>query len=408
MIKKLFRWMVPFLLATLPLTPIFFGEKYYPPFLIALVFFSFTRYGTIKIIKKRKRLLVPYVFAVLVYLMYTIFSPEIISSLKILERQSSLLIIPLVVIGFEWKKNDIKIFFITFLAALLAIAFYSFIEFLLFMQNNADWIEYMGKQNSSKALYLQYKFPHIIKVHPTYWSYLILGAIVMILADLNFKDGRNLKSHLLLWLFFSLNLFLLSARTSILIYVFINCYYLFLLIKKYRRQKWIIYSVLIVLSLGLATMSKLPLFKVKYDAIKNDERSTYWPLAIETIRDNYFLLGEGLGQSNKVVRNYILENGDERINYHAYDLHNQYLRHYVDMGILGFVSLLFLLIGHMLPIKNPLDPVNFISFSFLILFGLALMTESYLIRLKGVVFFSVFSSMISVLNGFLSKQLKFN
>jgi len=402
--KKLFRRVVPFLLAILPIVPIFLGERYYPPFLIALVFCSFAQYGTIEKIKKRKRLLTPYVFAIVVYLIYTLFSPEIVGSLKILERQTSLLIIPLVAIGFDWKKNDIKIFFITFLVALISIAFYSFIKFLLFMQNNAEWIQYMGTQISSKALYLQYKFPHIIEVHPTYWSYLILVAIIMILTDLNFKDGRKLKSHLFLWLFFSLNLFFLSARTSILIYVLIHTYYLFLLSQKYRRQKWIIYTVLIVLSAGVLTLSKLPLLKVKLDTIKNDERSAYWSLAIHTLRDNHFLLGEGLGQSNNVMRNYILKHGDERENYRAYDFHNQYLRHYVDMGILGIFSLFFLLIGHMLPPKNPFNPTNFLSFSFLLLFGLALMTESYLIRLKGIVFFSVFSSITAVWN--ISRQLK--
>ena len=128
--------------------------------------------------------------------------------------------------------------------------------------------------------------------------------------------------------------------------------------------------------------------------VQEDERFYNWKFAVETIKNNYYVLGEGLGQGNELIRRNIINTGDTRIRYTGYDLHNQYLRHYMDMGILGFLSLCILLVYPLFLVRKLTKVDKELYYSFFLLFSLGLMTESYMYRLKGIVFFSVVASIL--------------
>jgi len=385
---------LPFLLGIFPFIGIFIGEKYVP-FLYVLFAFALIFEKNKKInLYSNKKVLFPFLIAIGVFITFTILSPDFKLALKILERQISLLVIPFIIVAAKWNLSRIKIFIKIFISTTFFIGLYSIVKFSSFVINNYDWVKHMAAEKGSLFLYLQYKFPHVIGVHPTYWSYLIVSALIFLLSNKVLKVYQSKVWAILLISFLNINLIILASRMPLLV----NCLVHLLFLGKYIKVDNVSLLKRLSLLFLLVTLffvgSKLPLLSSKLDITKNDERVYHWPTAFKTISDNYFILGEGLGQSNEVLRREVIKNGDERIRYFGYDLHNQYLRQYMDMGILGIISLLILLFYPLILHREKSIFNNEINISFLVLFGLGLLSESFLYRLKGIVFFTVISSFL--------------
>ncbi|MDF4201492.1 hypothetical protein PXD56_00905 [Maribacter sp. SA7] len=394
MIKMIKNGTLPFLLAIFPFIGIFLGEKYVPflyiLFALALIFEKNKKVN----LYSNKKVLFPFLIAIGVFITFTIISPDFKLALKILERQISLLVIPFIIVVSKWNSSRIKIFIKIFISTTFFIGLYSIIKFSWFVVNNIDWAKHMAAEKGSMFLYLQYKFPHIIGVHPTYWSYLIISALIVLLSNKTLKVYKSKVWTIFLISFLNINLIILASRMPLLINLLIHLLFLVKYMKVNNVSLVKRLSLLFLLLTLFFVGAKLPLLSGKLDITKNDERIYHWPTAFKTISDNYFVLGEGLGQSNEVLRREVIKYGDERIRYFGYDLHNQYLRQYMDMGILGIISLLILLFYPFILNSEKVIYKNEINISFLILFGLGLLSESFLYRLKGIVFFTVVSSFL--------------
>jgi len=197
---------------------------------------------------------------------------------------------------------------------------------------------------------------------------------------------------------FNCNLLILSARTPLLINVLIHVWALFLYFRKNTISSRKLISIISLALFGAILFFNIPLLRAKIQFIINDERFFLWPLAFEKIKENHFILGEGLGLGSEIFKNYILKNGDPRTIYHGFDLHNQYLKHWLDMGIFGLTSLLYLLLYPCTKISKLLSSKSFLLLGFTMLFLISLNTESSLYRLNGVVIYSVFSSILLLLS----------
>ena len=80
--------------------------------------------------------------------------------------------------------------------------------------------------------------------------------------------------------------------------------------------------------------------------------------------------------------------GDEKTEgYQMKNFHNQYIQNFAELGVIGFV-LLILILG--LNLKNALKSKDFIHIAFAILMISLFLTESFLWRQRGMVFFALF------------------
>ncbi|MEL7245065.1 MAG: O-antigen ligase family protein [Cyanobacteria bacterium J06573_2] len=398
-VSQIRQFLTPLLLIAVVIYPVFLGNKMVPFFLGGLVFSTILEKSKKRKLKSRLQLLIPFVFTIAVYLVYTLLAPDLLLALKILERQISLILIPLVVVLSDWPRKRISFLCISYVSVICIISLFSILVLYQFNIENSAWIDTITSTPTSKFIYLQYKYPHVLNTHPTYWSYLILVAILIINSVFLKKEGRISWSLGVIWFFLSANLFYLAGRTPIFIYTLTQLFFFFSFFRVFhvKSPKRRIYSLLgFASALLFFTLICTPLFVKKTTISLNDERTEFWPLAITTIKNNYFVLGEGVGQANEVIKKYILENGDEREGYNGYDLHNQYLRHYVEMGILGISSLFLLLYTLLKNVKSCKTHIVFITISVTIMFILSFTTESLLIRLKGIVFFSAISSLLLV------------
>jgi hypothetical protein len=99
-----------------------------------------------------------------------------------------------------------------------------------------------------------------------------------------------------------------------------------------------------------------------------------------------FLKGFGLNASlNKLLekeKQYNLYPG-----YGTFNFHNQYVQNFAELGVIGFLLLILILF---INFKNAFKNKDFLHIAFAILMLSLFLTESFLWRQRGVVFFTVF------------------
>ena len=98
-----------------------------------------------------------------------------------------------------------------------------------------------------------------------------------------------------------------------------------------------------------------------------------------------FWTGYGLNASKEKLlekeKKYNLHEG-----YGTYNFHNQYIQNFAELGVFGFVLLMIMLV---LNVRNAFKSKDFIHFAFAILMISLFLTESFLWRQRGVVFFTI-------------------
>jgi O-antigen ligase len=107
--------------------------------------------------------------------------------------------------------------------------------------------------------------------------------------------------------------------------------------------------------------------------------------------DNIFWRGYGLNASYPKIEakgikyNVYLGKGSSK-GYQKMNFHNQYIQNFAELGVVGFILLLVMLFFN---IKNAIKSKDFVHFTFAILMISLFLTESFLWRQRGVVFFTM-------------------
>lgn len=107
--------------------------------------------------------------------------------------------------------------------------------------------------------------------------------------------------------------------------------------------------------------------------------------------DNAYLTGFGLNASypkiEEKAKQYHLFMGNETTEgYQTKNFHNQYIQIFAELGVFGFILLLLMLINN---VKIAYKSKDFVHFAFAILMISLFLTESFLWRQRGVVYFTM-------------------
>jgi len=219
---------------------------------------------------------------------------------------------------------------------------------------------------------------------------------------------------------------LLSSKNIILVFIFLIIIYVFYYSKtshKMRLRNLIIFFGILILafsfgkikerfqeefrnntenSLSPNVLSKLSngVHNVSIYEAWNNEQFTpndYFPgtafrvyqmrIFFELLNEEpIFLKGFGLNASKKLLlekeKKYNLYNS-----YGTFNFHNQYIQNFAELGVVGFLLLVIMLF---VSLKIAIQNKNFMHFSFTILMISLFLTESFLWRQRGVVFFTTF------------------
>ena len=109
--------------------------------------------------------------------------------------------------------------------------------------------------------------------------------------------------------------------------------------------------------------------------------------------NNIFFTGFGLNASYPKIKekalqyNLYMGTGDNTdTGYQSKNFHNQYVQNFAELGIFGFILLLLMLLMN---VKNAIKSKDFVHFAFAFLMISLFLTESFLWRQRGVVFFTM-------------------
>ena len=116
--------------------------------------------------------------------------------------------------------------------------------------------------------------------------------------------------------------------------------------------------------------------------------------------ENVFFQGLGLNASYKKLEEkglkYNVFKGNETTEgYQKKNFHNQYIQTFAELGLVGFILLILILF---INLKNALKNKDFIHIAFAILMISLFLTESFLWRQRGVVFFTVFYCLFNTIH----------
>ena len=113
---------------------------------------------------------------------------------------------------------------------------------------------------------------------------------------------------------------------------------------------------------------------------------------IELFKENeVFFTGFGLNASypkieEKAKQHNLYLGDDGQDGYQTKNFHNQYVQNFAELGIIGFLLLLAMLI---INVNKAYKSKDFVHFAFSILMISLFLTESFLWRQRGVVFFTI-------------------
>lgn len=330
-----------------------------------------------------------------------------------LEKKLSILILPLVIgTSNHLNKNQIEKLLKCFVFAgtLAMLICFSYALYKYYTSDTKDYFYY-------------HKLGSIIGFHAVYFSF-YLGFSFCIIAFFLFKGASALRCihkvlYSLLMLFTLIFIFMLSSKTIIVsICLIINIF----LIIWIARKKNIIIAItfaIVVNAFALFVLFNLPYTKSRFNEIVNSKldfinqkeyapetvftgasiRFAIYKFSIEILNENQawvFGLGTGDVQDN-LRRKYVKNNlysGNEKlgtVSFTEYNAHNQYLQFLLSIGIVGLV-VFFICLWY--PLAIAYRKKDYLFIALMILFIMFCFTESVLCRHKGVVFFSLFNSLL--------------
>ncbi|MGB3144280.1 MAG: O-antigen ligase family protein [Maribacter sp.] len=252
----------------------------------------------------------------------------------------------------------------------------------------------------------------LVHHEPIYFSIMVGASIFFIFWALLFGAFEQNRILLIVEvLFLLLFLFLLGSRTAIL--ATLACMGI---IGAAKSKKHLIYISFTFALLFLLNYKFNPSFRSRADYVINFStdfdyqndwsyeglalRYMTWNCAVEGIKEN-FLFGTGITESQNYLNDCYRENRYESLLYFSrkngsvFNSHNVYLDIFLKFGLSGIVILIGILVLMLLSaVKNN----NIMLFVLVVFFMINGLTESLLVREKGIVFFSFFFGLFLCFN----------
>jgi O-antigen ligase len=313
-----------------------------------------------------------YLFILVIGLLY---SQDLISAFKVLETNFSFLAIPLILsrlspFNIEVRDKIFQSFLFGVTAASLTCLSFAAYRYIIEPDIQFFFFE---------------TFTEIIKSHPTYLAYYIIFSITVELFNL--YHGKYLQRIVLRYLvifFLFLILILTGGQTAFISMLIVFSFFIlkFLTEKSNKNRKIVVASVVMMLAfMFFATLME----KTNRLSELNDswERANLWKSAIAA--NSNILWGVGTGDYKVALNDYYRTHGMTGYAVESYNAHNQFIQFLFSNGIIGLLSLI-LMIGR--PLFLGLKTNNVLAILCIFPFLIYGITEVFLGRFQGVVFFA--------------------
>lgn len=358
----------------------------------------------IQFISKRSRIIFFPFLALFLWQVATLFyTNDLESGYRNLEGKLSLLIIPIILLTRQVSFVQLVVLFKAYIYAIL------FCTLFLFYNSGLHYLE------SSRFL-TYHDFTAVLGFHAVFYSYYTYLAIVIsaFLLELGVLK-KNERTGLLLLNVLLFVALVISASKNVLIVTTLSVLTLgfYRVIKgkfTLQRAAFILSVVAVVCSSFLISPNiRMRLSELgKFDGIENLQkvqqgekldhedrikfngtslRIFFWVTGIEIVaKNNSQILGLTPGDRRAIINEEYFKNGMNPA-YENFNLHNQFVQTYVEMGVIGLSFYLILLT---VLFSTAIKTKNLLLLIFLSAFVVFQMTESVLERNKGIVFYIFF------------------
>ena len=186
-----------------------FCTKLIPIFIATLFLVWIVKFKSFQNFSLKLKWIWPFLFYFFVFAIALFFSEDTNEGLKILERHISFIVLPFLIYCKRWSKSELDFFGKFYVRIVVLISFFSLASLLYFYLTHIDFVRAMD------STYLQWKLPHLLGFHPTYFGLIIVVANIILLTSLNKSNPIFNKSIFYSALFLSFYLVYLSPRTPI-------------------------------------------------------------------------------------------------------------------------------------------------------------------------------------------------
>ncbi|MFI1772647.1 O-antigen ligase family protein [Thalassobellus citreus] len=323
----------------------FYVLSYFIGLMVLVGLFQFNKLNIQENIYKYKYSFMFFVFLFIWQSLSLIWSSDFSNGIKSIGHRAFFIVAPLLFLLFKKWPSDkiIKIFIISnFLVCL--ICFGNLISF--FVNEKMYFIEKTINKGISLETfsYISYHssvnfFP--FDAHRLYFSFSLLSCLLFI-----FFYNNIIKYQYLLSFIFVFVIFLLQSKISVILLIILLFYKFY---KKFRQSSIkmrvsILFISVVIICIGFY------LSKIRFNHFINEisvvsenregsliERYQYSKCSIELIRESPFF-GYGVGDIDNVIKEKLIKyNYSYLIEKGVYDPHNEFLKSYIGMGVIGFV-----------------------------------------------------------------------
>ena len=346
--------------------------------LILALLFSFTISNSLTNFRKLLARTWDILFYLLLLCIGLIYSEDLDTGFKEIETSLSLIALPFVLLKIpNLSKEQLHKIFFTFAAGLLvACLIYLAHASVLYFRSEDSTAFFSGKLTEV-----------IINSHPTYLAYYLILVITFGINLMYYEEsGISPFVIILILLFLFLMLMLTAGRTAFISVLLIFSFFVLKFITETDKSgiRKLTFGVVIFLLIGLFVANLADTSKASGENGDYWERLVLWESAIKATPD--IIWGVGTGDYKKVLNDYYLSHNLSKFADESYNSHNQFIQILFSNGSIGVLSLL-LLMGRPLYLsvrnQNVLGMLSFCSF---FIYG---MTEVFLGRYQGVVFFAL-------------------
>ena len=399
-IKKIESWAFGFFMLSL-----FFPSKINSISIILLV--AITIY---KLVRNQQILrgyvdLYGYPVLFLMLLIGLLYTTDLKEGWAIMERHLSLLIAPIITISVtQLNTKQQQSLLSLFIGMAVLIGLYCLGVATLHYINTGTVYTATQKGHFVYNHFMHHRLTAPVRLHAIYYTFFISVANIAILNQLLSKDFvlslRNKTLYISTFLFFCVLIFLL--KSSLFAFIFpVGC--LLLVFVKWRKKilsstklKLLIVGLVVVAATYMyqGVKTKVETFSTSY--VLSDRSLKPFPIrlaicecSLEVIKDNWvFGVGTGDGR-DATLANYEQKGFNIGLD-GEFNSHNMYLQYWLSNGIGTLLLFLAILIFFFM---KAIKSKNMVFFLFILFFACFSLTESTMLRQKGLVFFVFLSTM---------------
>jgi O-antigen ligase len=307
-----------------------------------------------------------------------LYTTDVDTGIRVLETSLSLFVLTMVIPRLSpFTKEKLYSIFFAFGTGLLVAFGYCMIVAITRYSTTQAVVEFYG-DNLTSAL---------DNAHPVYFAYYLILAITfgLYLIYNQEKEPVGIGIILAMLIFFFTMLLLLGSGTAIVGILFSLLYFALKFVYQEKRSKYhyLAFSLSIVFLISLFVINNV---KMRTGNSQGDywERFVLWESALKAL-PNWFI-GVGTGDYTSVLNDYYRSHDMSLFAQSNYNAHNQFIEVLFEVGVPGFVALMIMICRPMYFAVRNQNILGFLCIFPFLIYG---MTEVFLGRYQGVVFFAM-------------------